>query len=34
MVLSEQNSLGWLRWRDEDGRMLIGGSSAPQVIQP
>jgi hypothetical protein len=34
MVLSDQNSLGWLRWRDEDGRMLIGGSSALQVIQP
>jgi hypothetical protein len=34
MVLSDQNSLGWLRWRDEDGRLLIGGSSAHQVIQP
>jgi len=34
MVLSEQNLLGWLRWRDEDGRLLIGVSSAPQVMQP
>jgi hypothetical protein len=34
MVLSDQNSLGWLRWRDEDGRLLIGVSSAPQVMQP
>jgi len=24
MVLIEQDSLGWLRWRDEDGRLLIG----------
>lgn len=24
MVLIEQNSLGWLRWQDEDGRLLIG----------
>ena len=24
MVLIEQNALGWLRWRDEDGRLLIG----------
>lgn len=24
MVLVQQNSLGWLRWRDEDGRLLIG----------
>lgn len=34
MVLSDLNSLGWLRWRDEDGRLLIGISSAPQVLQP
>ena len=34
MVLSDQNSLGWLRWRDEDGRLLIGVSSAPQAMQP
>jgi len=24
MVLTEQNSLGWLRWRDTDGRLLLG----------
>jgi hypothetical protein len=24
MVLIDQNALGWLRWRDEDGRLLIG----------
>jgi len=34
MVLSDQNSLGWLRWRDEDGRLLIGVFSAPQAMQP
>jgi hypothetical protein len=34
MVLSDQNSLGWLRWRDEDGRLLIGVSSAPQAMHP
>jgi len=34
MVLSDENSLGWLRWRDEDGRLLIGISSVPQVMQP
>jgi hypothetical protein len=34
MVLSDQNSLGWLRWRDEDGRLLIGISSVPQAMQP
>jgi hypothetical protein len=34
MVLSDQNLLGWLRWRDEDGRLLIGISSEPQVMQP
>lgn len=34
MVLSDQNSLGWLRWRDEDGRLLIGINSAPQAMQP
>jgi len=34
MVLSDQNLLGWLRWRDEDGRLLIGVSSAPNMMQP
>lgn len=34
MVLTDQNSLGWLRWRDEDGRLLIGVSSTPQAMQP
>lgn len=34
MVLTDRNSLGWLRWRDEDGRLLIGISSTPQVMQP
>lgn len=24
LVVTSQNSLGWLRWRDEDGRMLMG----------
>jgi hypothetical protein len=34
MVLIEQNSLGWLRWRDEDGRLLIGIVTEPVVRQP
>jgi hypothetical protein len=34
MVLSDRNALGWLRWRDEDGRLLIGVISAPQRMQP
>ena len=34
MVLSDQNSLGWLRWRDEDGRLRSGVSSVPRVTQP
>jgi hypothetical protein len=33
MVLSEQNQMGWVRWRDEDGRLLIGVSSAPEEMQ-
>lgn len=24
MVLTEQSQIGWLRWRDEDGRLLLG----------
>ncbi|RII30939.1 MAG: hypothetical protein CXR30_03785 [Geobacter sp.] len=24
LVMPDMNSLGWLRWRDEDGRLLIG----------
>ncbi len=27
LVVSEQNTLGWLRWRDEDGRLLMGLAS-------
>lgn len=34
MVMYDQNTLGWLRWRDEDGRLLIGVSSVPRVTQP
>ena len=34
MVLSDRNALGWLRWRDDDGRLLIGVISAPKVMQP
>ena len=33
MVLVDQNSLGWLRWRDEDGRLLIGVASMSQGKQ-
>lgn len=34
MVMYDQNTLGWLRWRDEDGRLLIGVNSASQTVQP
>jgi hypothetical protein len=34
MVLTDRNLLGWLRWRDEDGRLLIGVISTPRVVQP
>ena len=34
MVLSDQSSLGWLRWRDEDGRLLIGVSTLSAMVQP
>jgi len=34
MVLADQNTLGWLRWRDEDGRLLIGVNAASQGKQP
>ena len=30
LVVFDQNSLGWLRWRDEDGRLLVGlGKAKP-----
>jgi hypothetical protein len=34
MVMTDQNSLAWLRWRDEDGRLLIGVSTVSAVTQP
>jgi hypothetical protein len=31
MVMSDQKTIGWLRWRDEDGRLLVGvGSDVKQ----
>jgi len=33
MVLIDQDSLGWLRWRDEDGRLLIGIENESMVRQ-
>jgi hypothetical protein len=27
MVMSDQKTIGWLRWRDEDGRLLVGVGS-------
>jgi hypothetical protein len=27
MVMSDMNTIGWLRWRDEDGRLLVGTGS-------
>lgn len=29
MLMSDQNTIGWLRWRDEDGRLLVGTGSNP-----
>jgi hypothetical protein len=29
MLVSDQNTIGWLRWRDEDGRLLVGIASNP-----
>ncbi len=34
MVLVEQSNLGWLRWRDEDGRLMIGIVTEPKVPKP
>lgn len=34
MVLIEQSTLGWLRWRDEDGRLVIGIVTEPKVLHP
>jgi hypothetical protein len=34
MVLVDQSTLGWLRWRDEDGRLVIGIVTEPKVKQP
>jgi hypothetical protein len=33
VLLIEPNSLGWLRWRDEDGRLLIGIVTEPKEGQ-
>ena len=30
MVMADQNSLGWLRWRDDDGRLLVGLEQVPR----
>lgn len=27
MVMPDQNTIGWVRWRDEDGRLLLGTGS-------
>jgi hypothetical protein len=34
LVLIEQNSLGWVRWKDEDGRLLIGIATETEVRKP
>lgn len=34
MVLTEQKTLRWLRWRDADGRLLIGVLTVPVVMKP
>lgn len=34
MVLVEQSTLGWMRWRDEDGRLMIGIVTEPKVRIP
>jgi hypothetical protein len=33
-ILLEQTTLGWVRWRDEDGRLLIGISTPLSGIAP
>jgi SH3-like domain-containing protein len=33
-VMLDQYTIGWLRWRDEDGRLLIGILTALQAVQP
>lgn len=30
MVMSDQNKIGWLRWRDDDGRLLVGVGPEPK----
>ena len=27
MIMCDQNTIGWVRWRDEDGRLLVGPGS-------
>lgn len=34
VLMVEQSSLGWLRWRDEDGRLLVGVSTETGVRAP
>lgn len=34
MVLSDRNMLGWMRWRDEDGRLLTAVIDSPREMQP
>jgi hypothetical protein len=31
VLIIEQNTLGWLRWQDEDGRLLIGIATEPKA---
>ncbi len=33
LIMPDQDTLGWLRWRDEDGRLLVGFGSGPEIKQ-
>jgi hypothetical protein len=33
-VVADQDTLGWVRWRDDDGKLLIGIATQLQDLQP
>ncbi len=33
-IVADQNTIGWVRWRDEDGRLLMGITTPLSVIHP
>jgi hypothetical protein len=34
LVMPDQNTLGWMRWRDDDGRLLISVEMVPDAQSP